>query len=832
MFHHLGRIVSRHWIWVLVFWALVLVGIRSIAPRWDDVTRDGDFAYLPHWASSVQGERLLEAAFRQVRYKSHVVVILARSDGPLRADDFHVADRLIDRYSAQVGRGPIVNVISYRTPVVGQKLLSPSSERGQAMLIILQLSSELMAVENMDLLEAIFTSVQSEKHQHGFPSGLEIGVTGSAAIGSDMLLAARQSIRNTETTTIVLVLLFLALVYRAPGLVLVPVLTIAVSVASATSLVALLSDWSHQVDWIDLSVYKTTRIFIVVLLFGAGVDYCLFLIARYREELAGGADPPAAIHVALAQVGHALAASALTTILGLGMMVFSDYGKFRNSGPVIGLCLAVGLLACITLAPALLRAGGLVVFWPFAGRLRQPSDGPHGGNTQSKDAPEVECSSGPLCSTSLQPTAFAAFWDAVSRLVVRYPIPLLVLTAALFAPLAYRGLAYRTTYDLLSELDASRPSVQGTNLLRRYFPAGEIGPTVLLAYDPKADFSRPAAHRTRLRRLSEQLCRFSYRHDDGRVQYPIVTVRSLAQPLGQPTRPFGLLGALRLAAVRGSPQTRATYLAQNGQYANKVTRLDLVFQFDPFSPEAIRLLDHLEQYLHGLAADPNSQWFGTRFYLLGTTAAIRDLKTVTTADRQRIQWTVPLAVFLVLVVILRRPLICAYLLGSVVFGYLVTLGATTWLFDMLYGPAFPGLDWKVPIFLFVLLIAVGEDYNIYLVSRVFEEQARRGRVEGLRVGLARTGGIITSCGLIMAGTFASMISGRLRAMQELGFALALGLLIDTFVIRTILVPAFLRIWPFGSAKMAVRHDRSRPFPNGPTGADSETKAETESLPET
>jgi RND superfamily putative drug exporter len=275
----------------------------------------------------------------------------------------------------------------------------------------------------------------------------------------------------------------------------------------------------------------------------------------------------------------------------------------------------------------------------------------------------------------------------------------------------------------------------------------------------------------------------------------IAQVRSLYRPTGAPPGAVSIFSAqgLQELAAPGSPLTKAAFVAQTGALAGKVTRLFLILHVDPFSAEAMDICSEVEGVLHQLASDPASPWHGATFELAGTTAGLRDLKRVTLADRSLIQVLVTVAVLAVIVVLLKRPFICLYLILTVLLSYFVTMGISDLFFHAMRGDAYAGLDWKAPLFLFVILVAVGQDYNIYLVSRVLEEQRTHGAREGLRRAIVQTGGIITSCGVIMAGTFISMTTAELHGMVELGFALSLGILMDTFIVRTVLVPAFLAL---------------------------------------
>jgi len=747
MFHRLGQFAHDYRWAVIAAWLLAAAALRLTAPAWSSVALDADLDQLPPNTTTARAARLNAAAFPDDLAKSQLVLVFARQGEPLTLADRQFALSIAADLRRMADLPLVEPVWTEETPIIGPMLSSPA---GHAQRIVARLTNDFMAVDNIRVLNDVQRLI--DERRTDAPAGLEIGVTGSAAIGGDMLAAAAESLRNTDRTTVVLVAAALLLIYRSVWLIAVPLVAIGVAVVTSLDLLALLASWSrpHPESWVDVRVFTTTRIFIVVLLFGAGTDFCLFLISRFRELRAKGLEQREAVPAALGYVGGAITASAATTIVGLAMMGFAEFGKFAYSGPSIALSLAMALAVCLTLVPALLAT-------------------PLGRHVPAADGTAA--------------AAWPQFWSWMADRVVARPGTLLLVSALLAAPLAWRGGHTPVTYDIFSELSPRTVSRRGTELLQKNFPPGEIGPLTVLIKLPNGGLLDDGG-RFKIAELHKLL------HELRGVD----KVRSLYSPTGDaPGEMRFTVQGLAERVAAGSPEAKGTFVARLPDDQGEVTRLVLVLEDEPFSSAAVQTVERVERALKKVRTDKSSPWYGASFELLGPTSGIRDLERVTLADRQRIQVLVAGAVLAVILILLRRPLVCLYLIFTVLVSYFVTLGIVHIIFHAAYGPDYRGLDWKAPIFLFVILVAVGQDYNIYLVTRVFEEQQRYGPIEGLRRAVIQTGGIITSCGVIMAATFASMLTGSLRGMVELGVALSLGILLDTFVVRTVLVPAFLAL---------------------------------------
>ena len=755
----------------------------------------GDAADAEDAGDDAAGDEDRPGSVQQDPLGSNIVLLLRRAT-PLRdGDRDFLSETLIPEIrriaevvpsdgeaASDTGSGPQIRSIwTYQDDKLGPLLVSTDKK---AMMVVVELDSEFMDRSNAPLLSRLEELVENVSDLRNYPTGLDLKISGSATVGRDMLVAEKEGSSRTELFTLILVIGLLSIMYRAPVLALIPLVTVAVAVLVTLRLLAALTDAGF------IGVFAGLDVFVRVVMYGAGVDYALFILARYREELDLGRDYPEALATAVGKIGPALATSAGTSIVGIGMMCFAAFGKFRQSGFGISFGLLIVLIAALTFTPAVLRLFERYAFWP---RIRTETV-PLPGSWSASRSPWQRLLSGRTLRGVRERYKLRDFWRKTARRISERPgwwLTVSVVAMLPFVVVAVRNFDH-LSYGLLSDLPSTEPSVVGAKAIQEHFPAGVAGPTTVLIYDPKLADERALDVSADLTdALTQQ-----------KAALRIADVRSQKQPLGTSQQARDYLASLdegssrlfnRKLIVRKqlAIQAKKLYLASSEELEDQVLRLDLVFNADPFDRGSIDLLDDAEQTLR--AALPEGLRESAEIVMIGPTASIRDLKTVTDGDRTLICTLVTIAVYLVIVLLLRRPRICLFLIASVVLSYLATVGMTYAAFSFWMPETFAGLDWKVPIFLFTLLIALGEDYNILLMARIVEEQEEFGPQGGVTEALAKTGSIISSCGIIMAGTFASLLFGTLTSMLQMGFALTIGVLLDTFLVRPVIVPAWLTL---------------------------------------
>lgn len=875
MFRSLGNTVTRAWPLIAAGWIIALIGLKwtvlsvtepgladgiektptargLVVPfnkthAWFSVISEGEFAFLPPEMPSLTGERVYEEGWGEP-LASNIVIVVRRERTTLTdADRYFITDYLkpaIADILETVGM-PKPESASEAAPESsspaatgedgeeaeedfsakvktfassGWKEILDSAD-GRSTMVVIDLTTEFFNARNRPLIDAIETLITrgesglyaqvDEDGDPVVPNGIELALSGSATVGRDMMRAAKDSSEATELWTVILVVALLILIYRAPVLAIIPLLTVAVATEFSLALLVLLGHYEI------LGLFNGIEVYVKVLCYGAGVDYCLFLIARFKEELDEGQAPAAGVSNSLAKVGEAIVASAGTVICGIGMMVFADFGKFRQAGVGITIGLVIVLIAALTFTPAMLRMAGRWAFWPHVATNRVRS----GGGWVSATG---------LMAGLFRRNLLTSIWEKTAELIQRRPGFLLTVSTLAMLPFAIVAVLCFTnlSYGLLTELPQHNASVQGAKAVQSHYPAGIAGPVILLLHNPEMDFADPDAQEG-IKEVVDSLY-------ESRDRLNLAEIRSVVNPFGieadkareaakdqeaeanpheesgsdsQSEEPASVASRTGIGgifdrlkgigqgledAVAGE-QTTKHYVAQFGKYEGHLTRIDLISRDDPFSRDSITQFVELRQEVLDTAVKVLSPTSPDQIeiFAIGPTASIKDLKTVTDRDQKVVDSLVLLGIFLILVILLRQFTIPVYLIISVFFSYLVTLGVTFAVFWALDPAGFTGLDWKVPTFLFTILIAVGEDYNIFLMTRIREEQVLHGKTKGVSVALTKTGSIISSCGIIMAGTFSSLLAGSLVGMHQLGFALAFGVLLDTFVVRPILVPAYL-----------------------------------------
>ena len=650
------------WI-VLALWIVAVAVCFSPAGKLTGAQKNDAVSWLPGNAESTKV--LKESAQFSSPDEIPAVLVYERSSGITPADLQAVA-----RHVTQYGDLPDVD-----RDVIGP---IPSEDR-KALQILVPINAGSGGWETIGARADDIRRIAADR-----PDGLSFHVTGPGGFSADSQEAFAGIDGKLLYSAAAVVIVILLLTYRSPVLWLLPLLSAGVALFTAQAVIYVLATQAN------LTVNAQSAGILTVLVFGAGTDYALLLIARYREELRRHEDRHEAMAFALHRSGPAIIASGSTVVAGMLCLLFASMNSTRGLGPVAAVGIVIALVAMLTLLPALLVICGRWVFWPL-----RPTYG-------SDDHTET------------------SVWGRIGRRIAVRPRLTWIVTSVVLAIAALGTLTLNANGLSNAESFVGTPdSVVGEKVVAAHFPAGAGNPLVVVSKADKAAEVRTAMSSTQ-------------------------GIAAVAEP-----RVGG-----GLAYLEGTMTDAAD------------------------SQAAKATVDRVRASVHAVP--------GADALVGGGAAILLDTQRAADHDNKVIIPIVLLVVLAILALLLRALVAPLMLVATVVLSFGAALGISSLVFKAL---GFEGADTSLPLFVFVFLVALGIDYNIFLMTRVHEESKAHGTRRGALIGVAATGGVITSAGLVLAGTFAVLATLPVVAFAEIGIAVALGVLLDTIIVRSVLVTA-------------------------------------------
>jgi RND superfamily putative drug exporter len=675
-----GKLTGTITKWLVLAAWLLVVGVASVfAARLTDVQNNEASSWLPETAESTQA--LAKLTPFQDENDIPTIVVYHRDDGLTDADFAAIGEQAadigaIDGAVAGTGGRPTV---AYPTDIASGQQLGMVSDDGTVATATVTFN---LGAEGWNKLPDVADKVREIAAIDGVDVHLA-GPGGQAADAAGAFAGIDGTLLFSALGVVIVILLF---TYRSPILWILPIFSAVVSLQVAEAIIYFLAKYA------DLTVNGQSQAILSVLVIGAGTDYALLLVARYREELRRHENRHEAMAFALHRAAPAIIASASTVAIGMMVLLFAEMNSTAGLGPVAAIGIIVTLVVMLTLLPALLVIVGRWVFWPA-----RPSYG------------------------SAEPTS-TGFWARVGRWMAPRPRWVWVVTAALLGVACLGALGLRTG-NIPSD-DQYTKEMDSTT-----------GQQLLVSHG-LVDSSTPIQVVT----------------DDASTDAVVAAIESMPD-----------IGAVNagIPAVEG------------------VRYIEVSQALDPASDAAADQIRALRAAVHEVP--------GADALVGGSAALFLDTAKASHRDNVVIIPLILLVVLLILLLLLRAVLSPVLLILTVVLSFGAALGLSTLVFKGVYG--FEMADSSFPLFVFVFLVALGIDYNIFLMTRVREETATKGTRAGSLVALASTGGVITSAGLVLAATFAVLGTLPLVFLAELATAVALGVVLDTLVVRSVLVTA-------------------------------------------
>ncbi len=688
-------------IWVLAIF--IAAGPAQLVSKFSDAEENESTSFLPGDAESTKALEKSEAL--QDGEKASIVIVYRREGGLTAADRQRIrADQAELNGLNLRATTPFSTVPPTRTARI------PASPDGTAALLSADITSDGESDTILDPVDEVRDRVS------GSSGGLEVKVTGAAGFSADAIKVFESINGTLLLAASALVFFLLIVIYRSPFFLFIPLLAVAFAEMMSRAI-------CYGLTEVGVTVNGQSSSILSVLVLGAGTDYALLLVARYREELRKHEDRHEAMELAMKSAGPAILASGMTVIAALLCLTVAELNGTAGLGPIGAIGIAVAMISMLTLLPALLVIFGRRAFWPFIPHLGdEGSDATHGR------------------------------WRRIADRVSAKPRRVWVGTVALLLVLSLGLLNFDDGLTTGNSYREDVESVEGQELLSQSFPGGANAPTEVIVP-------------------------------------PNASVAAVARAVN---------------GTEGVASVRPAFRGEEG------TLLQAVLEPDPYSTEAFALVEPLRETAKAAGGD--------EVLVGGATAVEFDVRESAARDNRVIVPMALLVVFIVLVLLLRALVAPVLLILTVILSFAASLGVGAVVFDVIFG--FPGSDPSLPLFAFVFLVALGIDYNIFLMARVREETIRYGTREGMKRGLAVTGGVITAAGIVLAGTFSVLAVLPLVFLTEIGFVIAFGVLLDTFLVRSLLVPALSfelgpRIWwPSTLSSSIERRGRREPTAAG------------------
>ena len=747
VFRGIGSFAVRFRWFVVVAWVIAAIAVPRFLPSLSSVTQGNNANFLPASAPSEHALKLAGPLGGSTL--TPVPVVAASTQGTLTPTELTWLQKL------QQDLGQVPTVVKVRD--LGH---SPDGQAAQ-----LQVLSNVSQGGAGNGLNTLVKDLRSAISRDGPPPGLSVHLAGFVAINVDQQAKSGNTDSQIQLLSIIFIIGLLLLVFRA---LLAPLVTLIPAVFAVTIAGPLVAEAAHH----GLKVSPLAQILLIVLVLGAGTDYGLFLVFRVRENLRQGIDRKQAVIAAVERVGESITFSAATVIAALLSLLFATFEFYSNLGIPLAIGIGVMLLAGLTLLPALLAIFGRAVFWP--------------SKTQTG-------------------TGKTGVWGRVSSRIVRHPAPTLVAGLVVFGGLALAVTAYTPAgFGGDTTAPAGSDSAAGAKILSTHFPQTSANPTNLLYQLKQPAWENLPALETARSQLEASGLFTSVTgplNPNGATLTP-AQLTALHDRLGPPQ----LLPASPPPGLNIPPIAyqlyRATglYISPDGRTVQFLTGLKAG---DPSTTAAMNAIPAVRTEAANVARSIGAADYGVG----GQAPAIYDISSISNSDLATVI-PIAIAVIGILLALVMRSLIAPlYLILSVGLSYFAALGLSVLLFVEIAGDG--GLVFFLPFLMFVFLLALGEDYNILLMSRIREEAQHFPLKEAVSRALTATGTTVTSAGLVLGGTFSvfAIVGAQQGSTQfrDVGAGLALGVLMDTFLVRTLLVPStvvLLGRWNWWPSKMS------------------------------